>query len=117
MSASPPILDVYQTGELTVQRGKVKKTVFFSAGAPCFAISNLVTDRFGPFMVRIGKITQGQLDLVRAAADKTGRRTGDVLGNPPGDGVGAKYRGDDGNRVPDTRQSLFSAVSLKGCRG
>jgi len=68
-----------QTGELTVQRGKVKKTIFFEAGAPCFAISNLVTDRFGPFLVRVGKVTQGQLDLVRAAADKTTRRTGDIL--------------------------------------
>jgi two-component system, OmpR family, response regulator len=68
-----------QTGELTVQRGKVKKTIYFDAGAPCFAISNLVTDRFGPFLVRVGKITQRQLDLVRAAADRTGRRTGDIL--------------------------------------
>jgi hypothetical protein len=68
-----------QTGELTVQRGKVKKTIYFSAGAPCFAISNLVTDRFGPFLVRIGKINQAQLDLVRADADRTGRRTGDIL--------------------------------------
>jgi two-component system, OmpR family, response regulator len=68
-----------QTGELTVQRGKVKKTIYFESGAPCFAISNLVTDRFGPFLVRIGKITQGQLDVVRAAADQNGRRTGDLL--------------------------------------
>jgi two-component system, OmpR family, response regulator len=68
-----------QTGELTVQRGKVKKTIYFESGAPCFAISNLVTDRFGPFLVRVGKLTQGQLELVRAAADKTGRRTGDIL--------------------------------------
>jgi len=68
-----------QTGELTVQRGKVKKTIYFDQGAPCFAISNLVTDRFGPFLVRVGKITQGQLDPVRAAADRSGRRTGDIL--------------------------------------
>ena len=68
-----------QTGELTLQRGKVKKTIYFEAGAPCFAISNLVTDRFGPFLVRVGKITQPQLLSVRAAADKSGRRTGDIL--------------------------------------
>jgi DNA-binding response OmpR family regulator len=68
-----------QTGELTLQKGKVKKTVFFERGSPCFAISNLVTDRFGPFLVRVGKITQQQLELSHAAADKTGRRTGDVL--------------------------------------
>ncbi|HYG69337.1 MAG TPA: response regulator [Anaeromyxobacteraceae bacterium] len=69
-----------QTGELTLQKGKVKKTIYFDAGKPCFAISNLVTDRFGPFLVRIGKITQQQLELCQAAADQTGRRTGDVLG-------------------------------------
>ncbi len=68
-----------QTGELTLQRGKVKKTIYFDAGRPCFAISNLVTDRFGPFLVRVGKLTQQQLELCQAAADQTGRRTGDVL--------------------------------------
>jgi two-component system OmpR family response regulator len=68
-----------QTGELTVQRGKVKKSICFEKGRPVFAISNLVTDRFGPFLVRIGKVTQGQFDLCSAAAEKTGRRTGDVL--------------------------------------
>lgn len=68
-----------QTGELTVQKGKVKKTIYFENGRPVFAISNLVTDRFGPFLVRVGKLTQSQLELVQAAADKTGRRTGDVL--------------------------------------
>lgn len=68
-----------QTGELTLQKGKVKKTLYFESGRPCFAISNLVTDRFGPFLVRVGKITLAQLELCQAAADKTGRRTGDVL--------------------------------------
>jgi len=68
-----------QTGELTLQKGKVKKSLFFDSGRPCFAISNLVTDRFGPFLVRVGKIQQGQLELVQAAAEQTKRRTGDIL--------------------------------------
>jgi two-component system, OmpR family, response regulator len=68
-----------QTGELTLQKGKVKKTFYFDAGRPCFAISNLVADRFGPFLVRAGKISQAQLELCQAAAGQTGRRTGDVL--------------------------------------
>ncbi len=79
----PDLITAYwlteQTGELTLQRGKVKKTIYFDAGRPCFAISNLVTDRFGPFLVRIGKVTLGQLELVQAAAEKTKRRTGDIL--------------------------------------
>ncbi|HVO17860.1 MAG TPA: response regulator [Anaeromyxobacter sp.] len=68
-----------QTGELTLQKGKVKKTIFFEKGLPCFAISNLLSDRLGPFLVRVGKITGAQLELCQAAADKTGHRTGDVL--------------------------------------
>jgi CheY-like chemotaxis protein len=68
-----------QTGELTLQKGKVKKNLFFERGQPCYAISNLVADRFGPFLVRVGKISTAQLELCQAAADKTGRRTGDVL--------------------------------------
>jgi two-component system, OmpR family, response regulator len=68
-----------QTGELTLQKGKVKKTIYFDKGRPCFAISNLVTDRFGPFLVRVGKLSTAQLDLVQAAAEKTSRRTGDIL--------------------------------------
>jgi len=68
-----------QTGELTLQRNKVKKTIYFEKGRPCFAISNLVSDRFGPFLVRVGKITLAQLEACQAAAEKTGRRTGDVL--------------------------------------
>jgi hypothetical protein len=68
-----------QTGELTLQKGKVKKSIFFERGLPCFAISNLIADRFGPFLVRVGKITNAQLELCQAAADRTGHRAGDVL--------------------------------------
>jgi CheY-like chemotaxis protein len=68
-----------QTGELVVQRGKVKKAIFFEAGRPCYAISNLVADRFAPFLVRVGKLTTAQLELCRAAADRTRRRMGDIL--------------------------------------
>jgi CheY-like chemotaxis protein len=68
-----------QTGELTLQKGKVKKTLYFEQGRPCFAISNLVNDRFGPFLVRVGKITLPQLEVVQSAADQSRRRTGDVL--------------------------------------
>lgn len=36
-----------ETGELGVQRGKVKKIVFFEKGQPVFAQSNVASDRFG----------------------------------------------------------------------
>jgi two-component system, OmpR family, response regulator len=68
-----------QTGELTVQKRKVKKVVYFEQGRPCFALSNLLADHFAPFLVRVGKITQSQLALCTAEAEKSGRRSSDVL--------------------------------------
>jgi two-component system, OmpR family, response regulator len=68
-----------ETGELGCQRGKVKKVVFFERGMPVFAMSNLVSDRFGQFLVRVGKITTDQLRESAAMAASSKRRTGDVL--------------------------------------
>lgn len=68
-----------ETGELYVQRGKVKKVVYFEAGQPVFALSNLAADRFGQFLVRVGKIRPEQLQDVAVVAQQTKRRTGDVL--------------------------------------
>ena len=68
-----------ETGELGVQRGKVKKIVYFEKGAPVFALSNLLADRFGQFLVRVGKIRPEQLTDAATVAGQTGRRTGDVL--------------------------------------
>ncbi|MHB8877117.1 MAG: DUF4388 domain-containing protein [Myxococcaceae bacterium] len=68
-----------QSGELGVQRNKVKKVVYFEKGQPIFAMSNLVTDRFGQFLVRVGKIKPDQLQDAAAVAAQTKRRTGDVL--------------------------------------
>ena len=68
-----------QTGELSVQRGKVKKAIYFEAGRPCYAVSNLRADRFGSFLVRVGKLTAPQVELCEAAAQVKGRKAGDVL--------------------------------------
>ena len=68
-----------ETGELGVQRGKVKKVVYFERGAPVFALSNLLADRFGQFLVRVGKIKPEQLADAASAANAGGWRTGDVL--------------------------------------
>ncbi len=68
-----------ETGELVVQRGKVKKVVYFERGQPVFALSNLLADRFGQFLVRVGKIRQEQLQDAVQVATETKRRTGDVL--------------------------------------
>ncbi len=68
-----------ETGELGVQRGKVKKVVYFERGTPVFALSNLASDRFGQFLVRVGKIKPEQLADASAVAAASKRRTGDVL--------------------------------------
>jgi two-component system, OmpR family, response regulator len=68
-----------ETGELGVQRGKVKKVIYFEGGTPVFALSNLAQDRFGQFLVRVGKIQPGQLQDAVSVASATKRRTGDVL--------------------------------------
>jgi two-component system, OmpR family, response regulator len=68
-----------ETGELGVQRGKVKKSVYFEKGQPVFALSNLLSDRFGQFLVRVGKIKAEDLQDAAAAATASRRRTGDIL--------------------------------------
>jgi CheY-like chemotaxis protein len=68
-----------ETGELGVQRGKVKKVVYFENGTPVFALSNLLSDRFGQFLVRVGKIRPEQLQDAAIVATQTQRRTGDIL--------------------------------------
>lgn len=68
-----------ETGELVLSRGVVRKTVFFEGGTPVFAVSNLATDRFGQFLVRTGKIGAEDLKAAALVADRSRRRTGDVL--------------------------------------
>jgi two-component system, OmpR family, response regulator len=68
-----------ETGELYCQKGKVKKVVYFERGQPVFALSNLAADRFGQFLVRVGKITPPQLAEAVIVATEAKRRTGDVL--------------------------------------
>lgn len=68
-----------ENGELGLQKGKVKKVVYFENGQPVFALSNLVSDRFGQFLVRVGRIKPEQLQEATNQAASTKRRIGDVL--------------------------------------
>lgn len=68
-----------ETGELGVQRGRVKKVIYFEKGQPVFALSNLISDRFGQFLVRVGKIKAHQLQEALQLGAGTKRRTGDIL--------------------------------------
>jgi CheY-like chemotaxis protein len=79
----PSLINAYylsgQTGELGVQRGKVKKIIYFHKGQPVFARSNLLSERFGQFLLRVGKIKPDQLEDMIAVARASKRRIGDVL--------------------------------------
>ena len=68
-----------ETGELGLQKGQVKKVLYFEHGMPVFALSNLVADRLGQFLVRAGKIDEETLKHAAGEAATTQQRTGDVL--------------------------------------
>ena len=68
-----------ETGELGLMKGQVKKIIYFERGMPVFALSNLVADRLGQFLVRAGKIDEETLKHAAEEAASTRQRTGDVL--------------------------------------
>ncbi|HZX94363.1 MAG TPA: response regulator [Myxococcales bacterium] len=68
-----------ETGELGLMKGQVKKIIYFEGGFPVFALSNLVADRLGQFLVRAGKIDEGTLKQAAEEAATSKKRTGDVL--------------------------------------
>ena len=67
------------TGELGLMKGQVKKIIFFEGGFPVFALSNLVADRLGQFLVRAGKIDEQTMRQAAEEASSKKQRTGDVL--------------------------------------
>jgi len=68
-----------ETGELGLMKGQVKKIIFFESGFPVFALSNLVADRLGQFLVRAGKIDEQTMRQAAEEASSRKQRTGDVL--------------------------------------
>jgi CheY-like chemotaxis protein len=68
-----------ETGEMGLMKGQVKKIIYFEGGMPVFALSNLVADRLGQFLVRAGKIDEETLKHAAEEAATTKQRTGDVL--------------------------------------
>jgi len=57
----------------------VKKVIYFHRGQPAFAMSNLLSERFGQFLVRVGKVKPEQLQDVLDRARATNRRIGEAL--------------------------------------
>jgi len=69
-----------KTGVLLLVRGKQQKRIYFRDGQVVFASSDDVEqDRLGQFLVRSGKITPEQLEMLLAKQKKCNKRLGEMI--------------------------------------
>ncbi|MBF5044220.1 response regulator [Aggregicoccus sp. 17bor-14] len=82
-TAVPRLLNAYYEarhgGELKLRQGQVLKVVYFEAGRPVYAASNLAQERFGRFCVRRGVLTETDLQQVAALCQEQNVRTGEAM--------------------------------------
>ena len=69
------------TGILRLTNGPETKIVYVSKGKPIFSASNSPSDRMGAMVLRLGLVTEEQLDTALKEVMKTGNRLGTVLVN------------------------------------
>ena len=67
------------TGELILENGNIKKSVFFLKGYPVFAKSNASEDKIGKVILESGKINKEDLEKALKIARKSGKKIGYVL--------------------------------------
>ena len=67
------------TGELKLRQGQVVKVVYFEAGQPVYAASNLAAERFARFCARQGVLPESELGAVAALARESNVRTGEAM--------------------------------------
>ncbi|WPB73309.1 response regulator [Archangium violaceum] len=79
----PRLLNAYyearHSGELKLKQGSVLKVVYFEAGRPVYAASNLAHERFGRFCVRRGVLPEAKQQEVAALAREQNLRTSDAM--------------------------------------
>jgi CheY-like chemotaxis protein len=79
----PRLLNAYYEarhhGELKLKQGQVLKVVYFEAGQPVYAASNLANERFARFCSRRGLLSESDLQAVSALSKEEGVRTGDAM--------------------------------------
>jgi len=79
----PRLLNAYyesrHVGELKLQHRQILKVVYFEAGRPVYAASNLAQERFGRFCARRGVLTETDLQQVAALCKEQGVRTGEAM--------------------------------------
>jgi CheY-like chemotaxis protein len=82
-STVPRLLNAYYEarhhGELKLKQAQVLKVVYFEAGKPVYAASNLAHERFARFCARRGVLSDSDLQAVAALSKEGGVRTGDAM--------------------------------------
>ncbi|HEX8435353.1 DUF4388 domain-containing protein, partial [Archangium sp.] len=79
----PRLLNAYyearHSGELKLKQGSVQKVVYFEAGRPVYAASNLAHERFARFCVRRGAVPEAKLQEVLTLAREQNLRSGEAM--------------------------------------
>ena len=68
-----------ETGRLVVKREQVERVIILKTGDVASVGSNLARDRLGTYLVRLGKVTDAQLEQAQRETEGTGKRIGQVL--------------------------------------
>ncbi|WNG42088.1 DUF4388 domain-containing protein [Archangium violaceum] len=79
----PRLLNAYyearHSGELKLRQGSVLKVIYFEAGRPVYAASNLAHERFARFCVRRGVLPEAKLQEVATLAREQNIRTSEAM--------------------------------------
>jgi CheY-like chemotaxis protein len=79
----PRLLNAYYEarhhGELKLRQGQVLKVVYFEAGQPVYAASNLANERFARFCARRGLLSESDLQAIAGLSKEGGVRTGEAM--------------------------------------
>ncbi len=79
----PRLLNAYyearHSGELKLKQGSVLKVVYFEAGRPVYAASNLAHERFARFCVRRGVLPEARLQEVLTLAREQNLRSAEAM--------------------------------------
>ena len=79
----PRLLNAYyearHSGELKLKQGSILKVVYFEAGRPVYAASNLAHERFARFCVRRGVVPEAKLPEVLTLAKEQNLRSGEAM--------------------------------------
>jgi CheY-like chemotaxis protein len=79
----PRLLNAYyearHSGELKLKQGSVLKVIYFEAGRPVYAASNLAHERFARFCVRRGVLPEARLQEVLTLAREQNLRSAEAM--------------------------------------